>query len=185
MDSTLRNRKKAETKLAIYDAAYRLFRSKGYTKTTLSEIAAAANVSQRTIFSYYPSKEAIIFEKQRQLIDDLFYHIELRGNQTVFEAIRSYDMPTESTQFTSTTQQLLNLSPELQEYSSQLHATLESRLVELIARENNLSINTLQAHLLAASCRTLITYLMDNKSDTTALEIGLKYIESGLKATVE
>jgi len=184
MDTTLRDRKKAETKLAIYNAAYKLFRLNGYTKTTLSDIAYAANVSQRTIFYYYDSKEAIIFEKYRLLIDDLCHHIENRDNQTVFEAIRSFDKPSESDKSPAKTQQLLDSNPELQEYLSQLHAMLENRLVKLIAEENNLSIDSLQTHLLAASCRALITYVMSNKSDISSLEIGLKYIEAGIRETI-
>jgi AcrR family transcriptional regulator len=56
-----RERKKQQTREAIAQAALDLFLEQGYAATTLAEIAEAAGVSTRTIFAYFPSKEAILF----------------------------------------------------------------------------------------------------------------------------
>ena len=56
-----RERKKRQTREAIAQAAFDLFVERGYASTTLAEIAEAAGVSTRTIFAYFPSKEAILF----------------------------------------------------------------------------------------------------------------------------
>src|SRR2546423_8590797 len=57
----LRQRKKQRTRETIARAAHQLFAARGYHATTLPDIAEAADVSTRTIFAYFPSKEDILF----------------------------------------------------------------------------------------------------------------------------
>jgi AcrR family transcriptional regulator len=56
----LRERKKRATRIAIRDAAMRLFEQNGFAHTTFDRIAEAADVSRATVFSYFPTKEEIV-----------------------------------------------------------------------------------------------------------------------------
>jgi len=58
---TLRERKKARTRQALIDAAVELFSARGYEQTTIADLAAAADIGTRTFFSYFASKEDLLF----------------------------------------------------------------------------------------------------------------------------
>jgi AcrR family transcriptional regulator len=53
-----------QTRDAIVAAAIALFREKGFDATSIDEIAAAAEVSTRTFFRYFPTKEDVVFLDQ-------------------------------------------------------------------------------------------------------------------------
>jgi AcrR family transcriptional regulator len=69
----LRERKKARTRGAIQEVALRLFREQGYAETTVEKIAAAAEVSERTFFRYFPTKaDTVAYDLIEPMVVDAF-----------------------------------------------------------------------------------------------------------------
>jgi AcrR family transcriptional regulator len=60
---TLRARKKQRTREHIALTAARLFAEQGFDRTTIAEIARAADVSEQTVYNYFPTKEQLVFDE--------------------------------------------------------------------------------------------------------------------------
>ncbi|HEX4087742.1 MAG TPA: helix-turn-helix domain-containing protein [Trebonia sp.] len=76
----LRDRKKRLTRQAIYAAADRLFAERGFGNVTVAEIADAANISVKTLFTYVGAKEELLFRGQPTVLDAV---VQAVGNRRV------------------------------------------------------------------------------------------------------
>ncbi|MFH8519744.1 TetR family transcriptional regulator [Streptomyces gelaticus] len=86
----LRERKKRRTRDALLHAAFELFTTQGYEKTTVDEIVDAVEVSQRTFFRYFASKEEAAFAIQEAM--ESYFLAQLRrrpADETPFDAMRN------------------------------------------------------------------------------------------------
>jgi AcrR family transcriptional regulator len=86
----LRERKKQRTRELIASTALTLFSRRGYQATTVADIAAAAEVSERTVFGYFTSKEDLLFADHVALAQDLAHALEGRGSASALDTLRSF-----------------------------------------------------------------------------------------------
>jgi AcrR family transcriptional regulator len=63
----LRERKKQQTRQRIAQTAAGLFRRRGYENVRMVDIAQAADVSEQTLYNYFPTKEHLVFDMDREL----------------------------------------------------------------------------------------------------------------------
>ncbi len=86
----LRERKKAQTRRALTAAAIRLSVEKGPERVTVEEISDAADVSPRTFFNYFSSKEDAILGVDPERRTELRAALELRpAEESPLEALRA------------------------------------------------------------------------------------------------
>ena len=79
---SLRERKKHLTRPAVLAAADRLFAARGYDNVTVAEIADAANISVKTLFTYFASKEDLAFADEDALRDAIVRAVAGRPDGT-------------------------------------------------------------------------------------------------------
>jgi AcrR family transcriptional regulator len=63
MTESLRERKKRQTRQLLTDTATEMFLAKGFDAVRVSEIAEACGVSEKTVFNYFPTKEALLMDR--------------------------------------------------------------------------------------------------------------------------
>ncbi|WP_049561116.1 TetR family transcriptional regulator [Nonomuraea sp. SBT364] len=101
----LRERKKEKTRLALLDAAFDLFLEQGYDSTTVDQIAGAVDVSPRTFFRYFTSKDHLV----------LWYHDQ--GEETMLETLA--DRPPGEPPFVSMTHAVRAVLRDMEQSTSE------------------------------------------------------------------
>jgi AcrR family transcriptional regulator len=76
---SLRDLKRRRTRQAIVAAAIELIERDGYDRTTIADIAAAAEIGTRTFFGYFTTKEDLLFPESDVRVSAAVREIEQRG----------------------------------------------------------------------------------------------------------
>lgn len=185
----LRERKKRQTREAVRSAAFRLFEQFGYPNTTVEQIAAAADISPRTFFRYFPTKAALLIPDQlMEPILALF--LAAPADMTPIAAYRHAveqvfsDIANSEWSEEMNRQQLLYSLPEA---SGPLYITY-IETIELITRAlaTRLSLPAGDPRLrIAAGAMTgvMMAALHNTPIDPAAIAAGLDFLDAGLPFT--
>ncbi|WP_407547841.1 TetR/AcrR family transcriptional regulator [Streptomyces sp. Pv4-95] len=139
-----RERKKAATRQAIADSALELFLEHGFEGVSVRDIAETADVSTTTLFAHFPSKEALVFDRDEAVEAELTAAVRERPEgQSVVEALRAHALkswlPIASDPRLHEFTALVDRTPALREYSERMwmrHAvTLGTVIAEELGRE--------------------------------------------------
>lgn len=87
----LRERKKQGIRSSVLQSAKELFQAKGYSAVTVSEIADHADISVKTLFTYFRSKEDLAFQDEIIFCDELIRSIlARREEESLFDAFQQF-----------------------------------------------------------------------------------------------
>jgi len=63
----LRERKKLQQRHRLADVAARLFAERGYDAVSVSDVARAADVSDQTVYNYFPTKPELVLDRAEEI----------------------------------------------------------------------------------------------------------------------
>jgi AcrR family transcriptional regulator len=87
MATGLRERKKQQTRELLAETARRLFSERGFERVSVAEIARAADVSEKTVFNYFPTKEDLVYWRLESFEAELLEAIRGRAlGESVLDA---------------------------------------------------------------------------------------------------
>lgn len=169
----MRAQRKARTRQAIQEQALRLFLAKGYSATTVEEIAAAAGVSHMTFFRYFASKEAVVdTDDYDPLLADLIR--QRPEEEDPLTAVRRAVLAGLSAVYATDRDailvrtRLIRTTPALRARQWQNLEATQSLLAEAIASRRNIEV-TLEIRVLAAAAvaalNTAISHWADHDGD--------------------
>jgi AcrR family transcriptional regulator len=149
----LRERKRQQTRERLTRAAMALFLERGFEATTLDDIAAAADISRRSFFHYFASKEDVVFAWHEEITSALIAAVAARPRdesmlaaaENAISAMARQIEPSEAIAMAC----LKRDNPALQARDQVKYEKLERALADALAKRAGHKTEKLQARLVA------------------------------------
>ncbi len=165
----LRERKKQLTRETIAKVALDLFHEHGFHDTTIAQIAAAADVSPRTVSSYFPAKEELVFPDRAVAFDGLRTRLtDRQPGETAADAIREWissELPGWKMQDEEERKRrdVIAADPGLVAHQQAMMLEGEQVVAEAIARDLDASPDELEPRMAAAATFAIFNVLGEAK----------------------
>jgi AcrR family transcriptional regulator len=191
LPTSLRERKKAKTRLAIREHAMALFKDQGYDRTTVEQIAAAAEVSPSTFFRYFPSKEEVVLQDDYDALLIAAFHaqeVEIPPLQALRNAIGEVflSMPEDRQAQEAERIRLMTAVPELRARMlaqlSEMIQMLALAVAERVGRQpDDFEVRTFAGALIGVALSIAVSPGDDSRDDyLEQFDHALALLEAGL-----
>jgi AcrR family transcriptional regulator len=167
----LRERKKEQTRQAIAETARDLFAERGFDAVTVAEVARAAEVSEGTVFNYFPTKEDLFYSGMEVFEAELVEAVRERPpGESVLAAFRRFVLERsarlaaeEVADVIAAAGRIINASPALQAREREIVAAYSQALGVLIGEETGKGADDVEARAVANALmgtqRALVDYV--------------------------
>jgi AcrR family transcriptional regulator len=168
----LRERKKQRTRELIAETARRLFLARGFDGVTVAEIAREAEVAEKTVFNYFPTKEDLVYWRMEAFEEELLQ--ALRGREPGEPLLAAFgrfvleprgllaERDPEARERLAELTRMITDSPALLAREQQVFARYTDSLAALIAEETRADPGDIQpwvvANALIGVHRSLVDY---------------------------
>jgi AcrR family transcriptional regulator len=167
----LRERKKEQTRQLIAETARRLFGERGFERVTVAEIARAAEVSEQTVFNYFPTKEDLVYWRLQSFEDELLGTIRDREpGEPALAAFRRFLLaqrgllgkqdPQAREELAALTR-MITESPALLAREREIFERYTDSLAELLARETGAAPDDVEPRVVANALMGVHRALVD------------------------
>ncbi|MFI6597971.1 TetR/AcrR family transcriptional regulator [Nonomuraea sp. NPDC050536] len=155
-----RERKKAQTRQALADAALSLFLERGFDQVGVKDVAEAADVSLTTLFKHFPSKEALLFDQDADIEAALIAAVHDRpAGWSIPRALGEHILRSTTSSQTpemAAFMRLIQDTPALQEYGRRMWMRHETALAHAIAQETSAPADDV-------TCAALARFTLDSR----------------------
>ena len=159
VEQGLRERKKAQTRQAIAEAAQRLFAERGFDAVTVADVAREADVSQGTVFNYFPTKEELFYSGMVVFEAELVEAVRTRApGESALAAFRRFVLDGTSrlaredvAEVIATAGRVIGASAALQARERAIVAEYTDALAALVAEEAGAEAGDVEPRAVAAA----------------------------------
>ncbi len=178
----LRERKKLRTRQLIAETARRLFVEHGFDAVPVAAVARAAEVSEATVFNYFPTKEDLVYQGMEAFESELLSAVRDRqAGESYAAAFGRFVLKRrgllaaedeESARYLAEVTRMIAASPALRTREREIFARYTASLAALIAAETGAEPGDLRpwaaAHALMGVHQSLIGYVRRRLADEPA-----------------
>src|SRR5215471_13139598 len=182
-DQPLRVRKKNQTRQRIADAAAAAFAAKGYDAVTMAEIARQADVSEQTVYNFFPSKELLVLDEDAAFEALLVGMIRERPARTkIADAVRAgahaflkqLQARPKGPKSRGDLPCLINSSPQVRRFWLGAVDRYGSSIAKVVVEESGGKISLLASRLLGFAIASIFSVIIEEIGRATLRGIGMR-----------
>lgn len=161
----LRERKKRQLRQRLTDTATAMFLERGFEAVPVSEIARACDVSEKTVFNYFPTKESLVLDQSETTMAALRTGLADRDISPVKAVVRilgaelnamtswlaTHDDPAEASAQIGRFTAMIQTTPALRAYQHEMSVRLVAVAAEVLAERTGTSAEDPEAQIAATA----------------------------------